>query len=169
MRKEYRQALRAELLQLMSTKLPAFGMVKGWIPGEIPFEKQAPDNVTRVYITIVPDVRGGERFTVELGWSTKGRFPDPGSRPSGFPTSERLEFSRDEFICRLEEILRGKDEWWVIEKPDAFKSMMNVGKKLSSAEATKRIKPFIDDAVEKIVGYGVSYLNEYLENKFSNR
>jgi hypothetical protein len=160
MYKQYRQALRSQFLDLIRHRCPDFCETKGWLPGEIAVGKQTHGGLVCVYVTIIPDLKGGQRFTVELGWSNKGRFPETNTRPSGFPTANRAEFQNDEFICRLGELSAGEDEWWWVESP-----LVAIAKteKPTAAEAAERIQPLVLDAVHKIERFGIPYLNEYLK------
>ena len=166
MYKQYRQALRTQFLELIRHRCPDFFEAKGWLPGEIAVGKQSQGGLVCVYIMIVPDLKGGQRFTAELGWSNKGRFPETSTRPSGFLTANRAEFQKDEFICRLGELISGEDEWWWVENP--FVAIAKTGKP-TAAEAAERIRPLVRDAVDKIERFGIPYLDEYLKQHAGNR
>jgi hypothetical protein len=165
MNKLYRGVLRDEFLRLMKDRHPSFQLTKGWLAGEIALEKRISGTSVSVFVMIVPDLRGGERFTVEMGWSTKGRFPEPEMRPSSSLKFDGSEFRHDEFICRLGEIINGEDEWWVIEKPDIQVAVLrSIGEqKLSAEVAIEKVKPLVRNAVEKIERFGIPYLDEYLK------
>ncbi len=85
MRKEYGVALRDLFTVLLSRACPLFECVKkprilAGFPGEHTYRWPVTAN-QHAWVVLVPDQKR-EAFTIELGWSRKGRFPQLTMRPS---------------------------------------------------------------------------------------
>jgi hypothetical protein len=119
-RKEYGKALREQFAARMKQQLPQFQPVTvkhpsstkyAWWTGERVFRWIAKDSV-HCFIILVPTPKGADEFTVEVGWSTLGRYPELTQRPGDVPTLEREEFGKPEFTCRLSWLIPGLADWW---------------------------------------------------------
>lgn len=172
MRKEYGKALRAVFTQEMKAHLPQFLPIKVSsfyiFPGEKAF-RWVPAEPNHFWIILCPDQKGREAFTLELGWSRFGRFPELGTRPSTkVPSKNRDEFALDEYVCRLGMLMTGEDLWWRLENPleylDSQETYMAYLQQkvspISQEEATRVVTPHVEDAVEKLRLYAVPYLEE---------
>lgn len=171
MRKEYGKALRKLFSSEMKRRLPQFVPVKVSsiyiLPGERAF-CWTPAEPVHLWILLCPDQKDREAFTVELGWSKLGRFPELSMRPSfEAPSSGRDEFTLDEYVCRLGMLVSGLDYWWELESLDKLDSqdayMAYLQAKVSPVspeEATRIVQPHVEDAVEKLCLYAVPYLKE---------
>jgi hypothetical protein len=71
-----------------------------------------------LWVFLIPSVKGYNRFTVELGWSTLGRYPELSARPApAWPGTDRAEFDLPEYVCRLVSLYARADPWWSYEPP----------------------------------------------------
>jgi hypothetical protein len=127
------------------------------------------------YITLIPDHKGRDQFAIEIGWSTKGRFPELPMRPSGRASSTRFEFQKDEFMCRLSSLCTTKDCWWGENEPggsrnrfaDIFAEMKY--RQENGGKWQNRAVKYATDAVERVVRYGIPYLDEFFAFKQVSR
>jgi len=87
------------------------------------------------FICLFLDQRGYEQFTMEFGWSTKGRFPEvlPLSCPD--PTDSHSEFEMDEYMQRVGGF-DGADMWWKILGVEKPRRIFRPRPKVSDEEAT---------------------------------
>jgi len=171
MRKECGKALRELFTAEMKTVLPQFLPVKVSskyiFPGERAF-RWIPVEPVHLWILLVPHHKGGEEFTVEIGWSKLGRFPELSMRPSlPGPSERRDEFALDEYVCRLGMLISGRDYWWEVEHfefPDSEEAWMaylqSKVNPLSTQEAIQIVRPRVQDAVEKLRLHAVPYFEE---------
>lgn len=124
-------------------------------PGERVFSYFASDNV-RLFIVVVPDRKGGGRFTIEIGWSKLGRFPHLSMRPSpDEPTACGEEFRLDEYMCRLGQLEKGGDKWWRL--PTEF------GSSATSSALVSEVEVVVLRAVQDIRAHGLPYLVRFVE------
>jgi hypothetical protein len=139
-------------------------------PGERVFEWRHSEAL-RLFLLLVPDLKGGERFTVELGWSARGRFPELGMRPSMRPPRRAAELEEEEYICRLGELCKGGDYWWRLGAPPALSVAGTVATlqaqiaPMGMAEAREIVQPVVADAVTQLKRHGVPYLEDWLESR----
>lgn len=69
--------------------------------GETVFRRVVREMI-HTFILLVPGVSEHQSFTVELGWSSRGRFPDISMRPSVMlAPSDPLPLERPEGVTRL--------------------------------------------------------------------
>jgi hypothetical protein len=117
---------------------------------------------------LCPDRKGREAFTVEIGWSKLGRFPELSMRPSfDTPSLRRNEFELDEYVCRLGMLVSGGDYRWELEgleNPDSLEAyMVYLQRKVnpvSPQQAIRVVRPHVKDAMEKLLLHGIPYLEE---------
>lgn len=173
MRKEYGRALRTIFESELRLRLPQFEPVHVtsaflW-PGERAF-RWTPMDGHACWILLLPDKKGREPFTIEVGWSTLGRFPELSVRPSPEgPNPAREEFGRDEYVCRLGNTQFGRDYWWEIERlqaptdpAEALRTLERQTRRVSAEEASTRIAPLVDDALGAFEQHGLPYLAEWV-------
>jgi hypothetical protein len=84
-RKEYGVALREVFSETLTAVCPYFALVKkptmlAGVPGERAYRWIVTDS-QHLWVVLVPDQQR-EAFTIELGWSRLGRFPQLTMRPS---------------------------------------------------------------------------------------
>ncbi len=171
MRKEYGKALRHLFSAEMKNRLPRFLPVKlssvYLLPGERAFRWIQAEAI-HLWILLCPDQKGREAFTVEIGWSKLGRFPELSMRPSfQTPTARRDEFALDEYVCRLGMLVSGEDHWWELESladldsQEAYLACLQAKvSPVSPEEATRIVRPHVEDAVGKLCLYAVPCLEE---------
>jgi hypothetical protein len=171
MRKELSKAVRAEFTAAMGRRLPQFVPVKidsryAW-PNSRVF-RWAYDDVMHFFVEMFFDPKGDDAFTVEVGWSRLGRYPEVSVRP-GFRTGE--EFAKAEYWCRLSHLYSATGGFWSLEEPDAAPGASGQGSGRSPAigaglpqigveEALTRVAPRVEDAVDKLVVHALPYLDE---------
>lgn len=167
MRKEYTKALRKAFDAQMAAVIPDFAVTKPQskfaFPGERYYCRSIGDKL-RLWIALVPNPKA-EEFTVEVGWSRLGRFPELPARPPAFvPTVERVEFSRDEYFTRLACLWSKDDYWWSIESFDFCDIMGAISQRASPVTpeaARQKVAPMVEDAIAKLRVYGLPYLDEF--------
>lgn len=129
-------------------------------PGDRAFSHVVSDDV-RLFIVIVPDRKGGNRFTVELGWSKLRRFPHLSMRPSpDEPTSSGEEFKLDEYMCRLGQLENGGDKWWRLPE--------TTGSDIASPALASDLEAVVFRAVQDIRSHGLPYFARFVESARSN-
>src|SRR5437667_5313230 len=127
------------------------------------------------YVILVPDHHGRDEFAIEIGWSTKGQFPELPMRPSGRASPARSEFQRDEFISRLCNLWTTKDYWWGENEPggsrNGFKDVFEEMKfrQEDGLNWEKRAVEYARDAVEQFSKFGIPYLDEFFASKQVSR
>lgn len=143
--------------------------------GDVAFSVPTTSEIISGYVVLVRDHHGRDQFTIEIGWSTKGKFPDSLGRPSGRPTAERVEFQKNEFICRLSKFWSKYDPWWGQRSPRGGQSasLTDEGEaKVLQANGLDwqncAIK-HVADAVDQIKKYGIPYLDESFASKQVSR
>jgi hypothetical protein len=167
MRKEYGKALRARFSLEMKSALPQFEEVKVksvyfW-PGDRAFCWEASESLY-CWIVLSPSNKDYEEFTVLIGWSKLGRFPELGMVPCAeLPSAGREEFGNDEYLTRLPFLWGKEDRWWVVEElrmPLSVAELEASTQPISAAKANEMVAPAIEDAIEKLQERGVPYLEE---------
>lgn len=114
MRKSLRRRLKIEAIHAMS-RVPGYELFESgsadlW-RGEVAFVRRMPGDLWLVVI-FAPHEKA-DSFTVELGWSTHGSFPELGVRPSPeFPKRGRSAHTEDEYVTRLGSVTGDGDTWW---------------------------------------------------------
>ncbi len=174
MRKEYGIALRELFTELFVSSYPFFewvkkpsilpGFVTAW-PGERAYRWPVTAN-QHAWVILVPDQKR-EAFTIELGWSRKGRFPQLNMRPS-FAQPEDAG-PEGEYLCRLGELAKGTDCWWVIEElplcatqEQIMAYLMAQTKPISPETAGSRITPHVQEAIEEFERFGLPFLQAHV-------
>jgi hypothetical protein len=170
MRKEYGVAVRDLFAELLSSACPFFEWVKKPLilvgfPGERAYRWTVTES-EHAWVVLVPDQKR-EAFTIELGWSRKSRFPQLSMRPS--LAHPRDVGSEDEYLCRLGELARGTDWWWIIDKLSSFATqdqMMDYivaqTKPISPESARSRVMPHAQEAIEEFQRFGLPFLRAHL-------
>ena len=136
-------------------------------PGERSF-LWIPREPIHIYVVLSPSLKGYDEFSVDIGWSLLGRFPEIGARGARTPTSDHFEFKEDEFACRVTSLYSGEDEFWKlydeqILMDDPMSLILSQAQPLSKDQAEKIVLPKVHDAMDKLLKYGVPYLNEFVE------
>jgi len=165
MRPEFGQALHPLFREAMARHLPWFQEVIGdSAPVGAPdlAFRWVPDDPLHLWVVLVVDRGGEDRFTVLLGWSRVGghprvtpeRLPEPGSPGGG------AEFKAEDALFRLSSLWTIADRWWQVRKglpvtavhPDLLKAT-------ASPEAARvALEPAVEDLVRKLAEFGMPYL-----------
>lgn len=161
MRKEYGKVLR----QLVEHKMKESTF--GWqlhreksiyaAPGERAFRKDVDRNLT-LWCILVPNQKL-ESFTLEVGWSKLGRYPQLSVRPS--PESHDRAGDREEYVVRLGELFQGEDYWWEIERfriPTDVNDLMQSLQLIPPEQAELRVLPKVEEALAALELHGEPYL-----------
>jgi hypothetical protein len=165
MRKEYGKALRTLFAEQMKQTVPHFEEVKVksmyfW-PGDRAYRWQANDQL-HCWIVLSPSKKDYDEFTVLIGWSKQGRYPELGMVPCAEqPTPNRDEFANEEYLTRLPYLWTDEDRWWVVKKFRAPKSVAEIEaslKPILATEAKETVAPLVRNAIGKIQEFGLPYL-----------
>jgi hypothetical protein len=172
MRKEYAKALRDAFAKRMREDVPQFELQRVAsdyvIPGERLF-RWIPVEPIHCWVILKPDAKGREAFTVEVGWSTRGRFPELSMRPTPLASPAQPEaLERDECVARLPELRVGEDRWWTlpdpaVERPGDLAALVASLEPISASAARQAVAPLVDDAVAAVREYGVPYLRKFVD------
>jgi hypothetical protein len=182
MKKQYRMAINKHFSSELEKIDPGFEKISVISPckydGETVFVKKA-DNAT-LFICLIPDPKGREEFTVEIGWSTKHRFPELSIRPSIEPGGNNDEFTKDEAMVRLTSFTKMDSFGWKFNgvesefeekyllRPEVLKS---TPKKIverdfkripGETEAVEVTRGAVYEAVNTLKIYGMPYLDKFL-------
>lgn len=173
MRKEYGAALRAAFAEAIGAAHPEFVHARktnalAAYPGERAYAWRVSETLN-CWVVLVPDQKR-EAFTIELGWSRKGRFPQLSMRPSGYRPHQAA--AEEEYLCRLGELSRGTDWWWTIEDLplDATEEQMTAyivaqTKPIAPDEARARIEPLVREALAELARFGLPYLEANAQSR----
>ena len=138
-----RSSLRKIIGASQEALFPGFGLFDGessylW-PNEIAYHKKVQG--FDLFLVLSPHEQDSSQFTVDVGWSRKGRFPELMMRPSFIdPDEDHSEFSQDEYFTRIGILENGIDKWWKITSPeDAADTLKNV-----AAEVERVAIPYLD-------------------------
>ncbi len=165
MRKEYGRALRKLFAERMKQALPDYPPQKvstiHFIPGDRAFCRGGPGDLRR-WIVLSPSPKGLDQFTVMLGWSRLGRYPELSMVPCAErPSPDRAEFNSDEYLTRLPWLWTDVDRWWVVrefEAPTTPEALLASMAPVPADEALAAVAPQVDDAMERLLEYGAPYL-----------
>jgi hypothetical protein len=174
MRKEFERVLTKQFSEMLIKCDHGFSEMQSRspyvFPRDIVYTKMTErENVRLFVIVVVHEER--DAFSLEIGWSALGRFPELSSRPAGRPTPNRIEFSRPEFVCRLADLFGLPGFEWVVvpsfgPHTDGFLRFVKKScEPIPSEEAAARVKPQVEDAIAKLVGFGLPYLDQYLRSR----
>jgi hypothetical protein len=174
MRREFKRALKEQFGERLAKCDGCFTKMRSRslyvLPRDIVYTKMThQENVRLFVIVVVHEERGA--FSLEIGWSALGRFPELSSRPAGRPTPNRIEFSRPEFVCRLADLFGLPGFEWVIapsfdpHTDDFLRFVKESCEPIPSEEAAARVKSQVEDAIAKLVGFGLPYLDQYLRSR----
>ena len=174
MRKEYGRVLRRLFDERMRAELPQFEPVRltsdyVW-PGERLFRWDAGEGLY-CWVILNPSAKGQQSFTVEVGWSCLGRFPELGSRPSVMaPPSLDEVAEMPEGTLRVASIRDGGDAWWelpdpALEKPGDLQALLESMGPIRGEAAAAEVEPLVIDAIEQVRRHGVPYLEALVERR----
>lgn len=168
MRKEYGKALRALFTSEMRRIAPHFEEVKVtsryfW-PGDRAFRCQ-PTNGLACWTILSPSKKDYDEFTVLIGWSKQGRYPELSMVPcEQLPSPGRDEFAHSEYLTRLPYLVAQEDRWWVIEEFRAPRRVADIEAKLApipSSKARRAVTPVVKEAISQLETVGLPYLEEF--------
>jgi hypothetical protein len=168
MRKEYGKALHALFAAEMRRVTPHFEETKVtsvffW-PGDRAFCWQPTDGVV-CWIVLSPSKKDYDEFTVLIGWSKHGRYPELSMVPCEKPPSpNRDEFDQGEYLTRLPYLVTQKDQWWVVEEFHVALSVADLEAKLAPIppfKAQQAVAPLVSDAISQIEAIGIPYLEAF--------
>lgn len=130
-------------------------------PGDRAFRWTAEGDL-HGWIVLNPSPKDYDEFTVLIGWSRNGRYPELSAIPSfELPTPEHAEFAHEEYLTRLPFLWTRSDRWWVVQRPQVAATVDDLIRSIrpiSADDARRAVERHVDDALEKIAAYGVPYL-----------
>ncbi len=172
MRKEFGKVLRESFAAKMKAALPDYVAAKVkspylW-PGERPFCKRVSDSLW-LWIVLSPSQKDYDEFTVLVGWSTLGRYPELSLIPSLVsPTDERAAFAQPEYLTRLAQLWTTQDTWWVVrpfEQSVTTEQLQAWIAPITPEEAEKRVLPQVVEAMRRVTEFAVPYLDRYARHR----
>jgi hypothetical protein len=169
MKKEYGKALRQLFAQSMKAELPQFRESKlkslYLFPGERAY-LWAVSNTLHCWVVLSPSPKDYDEFTLLIGWSKHGRYPELSCIPSmQSPKADRAEFTRDEYLIRLPTLWTDKGDWWVVRpfKPArSSKELLAQVAPIAPDVALRQTQPQVNDAMEKLKSLGIPYLQAFV-------
>jgi len=139
------------LIESMQKSLPDFKYIKIKHPILFSYERVfrwIPKEPIQIFIIYLPSHKGQNRFTFELGWSKKGRFPEINMKPSiSLLTGKDSEFQYEEFINRLGSLFNSNDCWWSLEK----------------SKTEEDVSVVLSNAIDQLIQFGVPYLKRMVK------
>lgn len=171
MRREYRKAVRQRFREAMEARLPEFGLVKIRAPilfaGDTVFRRVAgPDLHT--FILLVPAASDRPTFTVEVGWSSLGRFPEISMRPSVIPgPPDPPPLDLPEGVIRLGGLHDGSDLHWrlpdpALDRPGDLEALQDSLEPVPPEEALKLAGEPVSRAMDILLESGISFLDAWV-------
>jgi hypothetical protein len=165
MRKEYRKALLKHFDKRIQEMIPEFSPVNlsniYFTLGDRAFEKRLLNGESHwINLNINPKF---ECFTVEIGWSALGRWPELSMRPSALRPNHNSEFAEQEYITRLPFLWTTDDYWFEIEPFNSNTDLESLKKQLEpikSNKAHEKVTPMVEESVDRIVEYAIPYFEE---------
>jgi hypothetical protein len=178
MKKAYNTALAKKFREGMA-RIPRFSEIevrtRYFSRNERVFEMKR-DGIS-CFIILIPSQLGRNEFTIELGWSSLCRPPELAGRPSVYHRLNHEEFKAEEFVIRIGDLIPGSTDCWVIKRPGIEKtdnpfglpvSILEDSLPITSEEAEAVMEPLVKDCVDKIVEYGLPYLEKLLAYRKEN-
>jgi len=171
MRKEYGKALRAHFTRRMKEALPQFAPARITSVylnrGERVFCWRASESVFG-WIILSPSATGHQAFTVEVGWSSLGRFPELSMRPSVMGAAEvDLMSPPAEGALRVGTVSGNRERWWqlpdpALENPGSLTALAASLDPLTSSAAQAAVAPHVEDAMAELVDHAVPFLESLI-------
>lgn len=132
------------------------------LPGEIAWAATGQ----RTWIILVPSLKGYNEFTVEVGWSLLGRYPELGARPIPVrPDANRSEWSRPEGLLRIVSLDQRYPEWWQLEAEGAADDLLAQAeaatRTLTAAEAARAAAHLVPNAIAAVREVAIPYLTAW--------
>lgn len=84
------------------------------------------------------------------------------------PSFDRAEFSQEDYITRLPLLWTEKDPWWVIQPFEPALTVEQMTAKMapiSAKAAEEKVIPCVDDAINKVLDFGLPYLSEFVKSR----
>lgn len=158
MRSELGKAVRKRFGERLKEALSQFDAIKGEkqiAPGSSLYQWRLGPNLDFYLLLQVHHTE--DWFTLELAWTRNGRWPAfamlPGT-PDGEPKNGDLRFRLGRLWADPRE-----DVWWQLApRPPAGADFDAYTKRVPVAEALARVEPLVEDAVQRLVRYGMPYL-----------
>lgn len=168
MRKEYRKAVREQLTTGLRRLDSSFAEVKVVSPvlvsGESVFESSVCDGLT-TFLLLFPSPTGQQAFTLEVGWSTEGRFPDVVARPSKIlGPADPIPIHESEVILRIGDLAGTGDRWWqlpdpAVERPGDLQALQESIEPIDPGKAAETVAASVSEALELIAEVTLPFLS----------
>ncbi len=170
MKKEYAKALRQLFARSMKAELPQFRESKQKSLYRFPGERAylwAVSDTLHCWVVLSPSPKDYDEFTLLIGWSLHGRYPELSCIPSmQSPTADHAEYAKDEYLIRLPMLWTDKDDWWVVRpfKPArSSKDLLAQMAPITPDEALRQTQPQVDDAMKRLISLGIPYLQAFVD------
>ncbi len=173
MRKPYNRILKKRFAEMVGQVVPPFQAFKGKsayiFPCEYAYVHCAAESIW-LFLVLFINPKGRESFTLEFGWSLKGRFPEVLSIDFLDMEPERRRFVEEEYIQRIG-VFRGRDTWWFVE--DEEKSREYFQKHFSypavtPEQAEAAVNSAMEDVKQLLEAKVLPYLREFVETVQNN-
>jgi len=177
MRKEYKSILKKLFAERLKVIAPEYEEIKVKNPvysGQSTFMWSPCEGIS-CFIILVPNPKGDDSYTIEVGWNNSEEFPriTQGSWITIYkPTIERKEFDLPICICRLGSIYEGKDIWWSIGKvydvtKVKFEDYSVKQIPIPINDAINDVRNSLDNSMRILVDHGLAYLNDFVKRNKS--
>jgi hypothetical protein len=182
MKKEYRLAIEKLFFAELERIDPGFKRIK--VKALCKYDGEAVsvknEGAVKLFISVIPNPKGGEEFAVEIGWSKHNEFPDLMMRPSVMSIDDNTEFDKDDGMVRLTSFShRGQFGWKFqgidyendikyFSGTDALRTTpkeiieQDLKRKPNTEEANDAVKSAVEAAIEELKKYGLPYLEKFL-------
>jgi len=125
-------------------------------PGERVFSKLGADRL--LWCALVVHERF-EKFTLEVGWSVHGRFPELRIRPSLQSPVESHHLP--EYMVRVGQLIDGADRWWEVEAFVGASTLQDLVESTQAVEpevARAKVEPVAASALAALEAHAVPFL-----------
>lgn len=178
MRREYRKAARRQFSAAVEEQLGGFEPAHVDAPilgGDETVFRWVPSDGLHAFLLLVPSPTGHQAFTIELAWSTRGRFPDASMRPTiALGPNAASPIDVDEAVVRLGDLASGEDVWWQLpdpglDHPGDLDALARSLEPLTAEVADADVAPRMDEAVRTLLQHGVPFLEALAERHTGER
>ena len=168
MRKEYGQAVRELFAEGMAAAFATWTAVDvprtHYWSGERAYVED-PGAETWGVVILAPNPKEHDAFDLELGWSRLGRVPQLSVRPSPDEPGGVAVATREEYLCRLSQLVPDRPDGWVIDPrtlsldpSDIMAALTDRETPLSKEKARETVRPIMAEALDALTHHGLPWL-----------
>ena len=162
----------------LARRLPGFEPVKVDAPvvfGGVRVWRWNPVGDFVGFVLLVPNPTGHQTFTIEIGWSGAGRFPEIGMRPSiilGPDDPSPVDVA--EGVVRLGDLASRSDLWWslpdpAVEQPGSLSALMKSTERVPAKVAAEVAEGPVTEALALLELHGIAFLEEVAAARVDGR